>query len=353
MLLGRRLIRAAAPAQIYLKCWKRYWDLTKTDEFKAKMWEIVFAPDFLKDNYLSIDARIPITLLRTNACAPLATNAIRGNIWDNFSSSTYKDLPSVGTITLQDPFTGEHWHYKMPGGGLGFTRVPSLVSEWANAPFLINKRIGSFDPDPSVEHRMTSFRSAIEELLWPERRRTEPGLDGFIMRTTERSWVKIPKRDIPAQLSSTFGSLPDPFLGLLTVSRLFDKDGNFELGPIPKGFPINLLANYQPEVDIQDIGAKAEHAKNFTVFLGTLVASLPPPGASASDEEILAWVQKLREPLLKLSKCPDFVVNRGHYFGTAKFNETDGLSDEEKSFGSEPVLSDDDKRALIEFIKTF
>ncbi|MGH6845657.1 MAG: hypothetical protein ACRECU_13290, partial [Methylocella sp.] len=75
--------------------------------------------------------------------------------------------------------------------------------------------------------------------------------------------------------------------------------------------------------------------------------------ASASDEEILAWVQKLREPLLKLSKCPDFVVNRGHYFGTANFNETKGLSDDEKAFGSEPVLSDDDKRALIEFIKTF
>ncbi|TPV99514.1 MAG: hypothetical protein USCAAHI_01036 [Beijerinckiaceae bacterium] len=338
----------------YLKCWKRYWDLTKTDEFKMKMREIVLAPDFLKDNFLSTDARIPITLLRTNACAPLATNAIRGNIWDNFSSSTYKDLPSVGTITLQDPFTGEHWHYKMPGGGLGFTRVPSLVSEWANAPFLINKRIGSFDPDPSVEHRMTSFRSAIEELLWPEKRPADRGLDGIVLRATERSNVYIPKRQIPPELSSLFSSLPDPFSGLLKdpISRLFDKDGNFGPIPIPQGFPINLI-NYQPEVDIQDIGAKDEHVKNFTALLGTLVANLPPPGASASDEELLAWLKNLREPLLKLSKCPDFVVNRGHYFGTAKFNETDGLSDEEESFGSEPVLSDDNKRALIEFIKTF
>jgi len=116
----------------YLKCWKRYWDLTKTDAFKAKMRGIVLAPDFLTDNYLSTDARIPVTLLRTNACSPLATNAIRGNIWDNFLSSTYnflsstyKDLPSVGAITVQDPFTGERWHYPMPGGGLGFTRVPS------------------------------------------------------------------------------------------------------------------------------------------------------------------------------------------------------------------------------------
>ena len=73
-----------------------YWAYTKTDEFKAKMREIVQKPDFLEHNYLSTDARIPATLLRTNACSPLATNAIRGNIWDNFSSSTYKNLPSVG-----------------------------------------------------------------------------------------------------------------------------------------------------------------------------------------------------------------------------------------------------------------
>ncbi|HUB64888.1 MAG TPA: hypothetical protein VL996_10685 [Methylocella sp.] len=338
----------------YLKCWKRYWDLTKTDGFKADMRAIVAKPDFLDNNYLSTDARIPVTLLRTNACSPLATNAIRGNIWDNFSSSTYKDLPSVGAITLQDPFTGDHWQYKMPGGGLGFTRVPSLISEWANAPFLINKRIGPFDENPSVESRVKSFEASIEQLLWPEKRPADPGLEGFVLRTTERSSVKIPKRQIPPELSHLFGSLPEPFPALLKdpITRLFDKDGNFEIGPFPKGFPIYLI-NYQPLVDIQDAAGKAEHLKNFTVLLGTLAANLPPPGATASDEEILAFVQKLRGPLLKLSKCPDFVVNKGHYFGTAKFNETEGLSEDEKAFGPEPALSDDDKRALIEFIKTF
>jgi hypothetical protein len=44
--------------------------------------------------------------------------------------------------------------------------------------------------------------------------------------------------------------------------------------------------------------------------------------------------------LLEMSKCPDFVVDRGHYFGTSAFKE-------------EPGLSDEDKRALIEFLKTF
>jgi hypothetical protein len=81
--------------------------------------------------------------------------------------------------------------------------------------------------------------------------------------------------------------------------------------------------------------------------------NFPSLDLSADDATLLAWGAKLREPLLKMSKCPDYVVNRGHYFGTAKFNETDGLSDDEKSYGPSPALSDDDKRALIEFIKTF
>ena len=46
--------------------------------------------------------------------------------------------------------------------------------------------------------------------------------------------------------------------------------------------------------------------------------------------EVLA---NLIDPLLKLSKCPDYVVNRGHYFGTN--------------------LSENDKWALIEYLKTF
>ena len=64
---------------------------------------------------------MPVTLLQTNACSPLATNAIAGNIWDNFSSQSYKELPSVGTIKVYDPFTGEPMPYKMPAGGRGYT----------------------------------------------------------------------------------------------------------------------------------------------------------------------------------------------------------------------------------------
>ena len=47
------------------------------------------------------------------------------------------------------------------------------------------------------------------------------------------------------------------------------------------------------------------------------------------------------EQMLELSKCPDLIVNRGHYFGTDKFA------------GSEPGLSEEEKRALIAFLKRF
>ena len=42
----------------------------------------VAKPDFLDNNYLSTERRVPITEMGINACSPLATNAIRGNIWD-------------------------------------------------------------------------------------------------------------------------------------------------------------------------------------------------------------------------------------------------------------------------------
>jgi len=330
----------------YNECWSRYWAYTKTDEFKAKMRDIVAKPDFLTGNYLSTDARIPATLLRTNACSPLATNAIRGNIWDNFSSSTYKDLPSVGTITVQDPVSAARWQFKMPAGGRGFTRVPSLVSIWSTAPFLVNNRLGPFFSDPGVATRMKAFDESIRQLLWPETRPHDDGFDGFIIRTTERSSIEIPKRSVPVQLKSLIGDLSGPF------AKLFDNDGTFKLGPIPKGFPINIAASYQPLVDIEPSGWIA-HGLDVAKFKLKVVENLPSLDLNADDAGLLAWGAKVREPLLKLSKCPDFVVNRGHYFGTAKFNDTDGLTVDEKAFGTETPLSDDDKKALIEFIKTF
>ena len=74
--------------------------------------------------------------------------------------------------------------------------------------------------------------------------------------------------------------------------------------------------------------------------LGKEVVAIPELPPNATDEQARAAFADLVEPLLSLSTCPDFIVNRGHYFGTSFMGEEHGLSDS-------------DKRALIEFLKTF
>ena len=49
---------------------------------------------------------------------------------------------------------------------------------------------------------------------------------------------------------------------------------------------------------------------------------------------------------MKSEQVPGFRRQPRPLFRHGEFNETDGLSDDEKAFGNEPPLSDDDKRAL-------
>jgi hypothetical protein len=334
----------------YLECFRHYWAWTQTPAFKQQMRAIVMRPDFLEGNYLSTDARIPVTLLRTNICSPLATNAIAGNVWDNFSSQSYKQLPSVGTVTVYDPFTGDRVPYEMPVGGRGYTRVPSLVSIWSTAPFLLNNTVGPFDPDPSVATRMKVFQASIEQLLWPEKRTQDPILGakipGLIDRTTEQSQVSIPAGFVPGPLRSVEKSAH------AWLPRLIDRGGDIELGPIPAGMPVGLLANLQLRSESDNPAVQAQHLLKLSKALLTLKADLIT-SSGASEEELGRRLSNLGRPLWQLSKCPDLVVNRGHYFGTAAFNDQQKLTADERAFGTEPELDDADKNALIEFLKTF
>ncbi|HXH38384.1 MAG TPA: hypothetical protein VNN08_07130 [Thermoanaerobaculia bacterium] len=307
----------------YMKCWDDYWAWTKTAEFKNEMKRIVMAPDFLDNNYLSNEVRVPVTLMETNACSPLATNAIRGNIWDNFSSESYKNLPSVGKVMIHHPYTYEPSWYDMPGGGRGFTRPASLISLWSTAPYLQNNSVGEFQESGSVKDRMSAFEDGITQMLWPEKRagngtfatKSGKSLPGWIDRTTQRSYVNIARGYVPPLLKPLVGA-----------------DG-IRIGPIPEGTPVNLLANIDLETDP-------------AVLLGVLLKikhkldALPP---GASDDEARKEFAPLVPELLKVSKCADFVVNKGHYFGTDYLPASEG----------EPGLSDADKRALIAFLKTF
>src|SRR5205085_535996 len=108
--------------------------------------------------------------LETNASRALATNARSGHIWNNFSSDTYKRLPSPGSIEVWNPYTDANEQFTVPEGGPGYYRTPSLISCWSSAPFLHNNALGKFTGDPSVAGRMEAFGDAAQKLLWPDKR---------------------------------------------------------------------------------------------------------------------------------------------------------------------------------------
>ena len=325
----------------YLDCWSRYWAWTKTEDYKSRMREIVMKPDFLDQNFLSSEFRVPVTLLETNACSPLASNAVRDSIWDNFSSETYKNLPSVGDITIYHPVTGEPQTFHMPAGGRGYTRAPSLVSLWSTAPFLLNNSVGKFNSSPSVEARMNSFEDSIEQMLWPEKRerdsdpivRARVNGPSKIDRTTAKSWIKVP-----------YAFLPNPLAAFVEFDRILlpwakDSEG-LKIGPIPQGTPVGLIANVDldPARFKDNFGRLGDLAKLLARVKSDLKRAQDLP-----DDQLKKNYADVTDVLLRLSTCPDLIVNRGHYFGTGMLPESE----------HEPGLADTDKRALIEFLKTF
>ncbi len=319
----------------YLTKWNQYWNWTKTDAFKAEMRKTIMRDDFLEGNFLSSELRVPVTLLGINACSPLATNAIRGNIWDNFSSQSYKQLPSAGSIKVRHPVTGAEYDYPLAAGGRGYIRPASLVSLWSTAPFLQNNTVGHFEWSPAVDARMRSFQDSIEQMLWPEKRDKDalfanengPGV-GVIDRITVDSYLDVSEGYIPDYLR--------PFVNV--GRRLFPFiTGNgysVKVGPFPKGMPVGLITNMDLLGSELSATEREEHKKQILSLLNRTKAEL------RSHKDLPTILGDLVDDMLAVSKCKDFVVNKGHYFGTSYFAE-------------EPGLSDDDKRALIAYLKTF
>jgi hypothetical protein len=226
----------------------------------------------------------------------------------------------------------------MPAGGRGYIRPPSLISLWSTAPYLQNNIVGKFDPDPSVEARMRGFTKGIDEMLWPDHRDRDAVLGGqgvgLIERTTKTSWLDVPHGFLPGFVVSARRIVNWVFPGAMNEA------GDLRLGPIPQGTPINLLGSLNPLPDGSGLRSKISKywaLLKVVVRFHHYVSSLPP---NASNEQAQALFAPVASQFHALSKCQDYEVNRGHYFGTDRFAE-------------EPGLSDTDKNALIEFLKTF
>jgi hypothetical protein len=203
----------------------------------------------------------------------------------------------------------------------------------------LNNSIGKFNYEPSVEKRLESFEDSIHQMLWPETREKDELLGdkipGKIDRTTKTSYLKI-----------SYGYLPDALQQLRGIRRFFpwlfdDQDKIIKIGPIPKGTPVGLLTNINPLPEGDGPDERLQHDKKLLDLVLRINGDLQKLPPNATDQDAERVFRNVVEQMLELSKCPDLIVNRGHYFGTDFFK------------GAEPGLSDADKMALIAFLKRF
>jgi mono/diheme cytochrome c family protein len=280
-------------------------------ESQKKAWrEFVMRPDFLTDNYLSDDQRHSVNELGTNSQRAEGSNAQAGSTWGQMSSQTYKNIraPQVELvdydangkpIPLYNPLTGKHdIHWTGP---TGYYRTPTLVNIWATAPFLHNNSVGLYNGDPSIEGRLAAYKDGMEKLLWPEKRL---GVKSIKVTTEETS-------------------LPELFPGLKRYLKGLD-DLDLKLLRLPKGTPVNLVMNLNP---------KSTPALFEAYIHGVLHGQPRTQFKNFVDERRESGLEAMRAKMLELSTCPDFIEDRGHTFGSH--------------------LSDEDKKALIEYLKTF
>ncbi len=424
---------------------------------------------FLTDNFLSSEVRIPITLVGSNSGRAAATNAKRGQVWDNFSSEGYKALPSAGFVRYYNPYSsqlpdayGNNDSYYLDGGGPGYYRPPSLISLWATAPYLHNNTLGVYEPvlstnapvNPgSVEARLAAFEDGITKLLWNQKRaqrgkyesaqplagdlrrshsRAAARDPGYIYRLPQDTYVMFAAPFVRPLVEGVVGrfntrlvavwlpillilifalaawkgqarhaGIAFIFLALvlaafLTVTGLgsaggaisgvmmtgatnlfslahwawwllvlalaaagagflfFFPDarraaqwvlvlvtaltiagtlvgnavlngrlGRVKLGPIPKGTPVNLLMNIDPQ--------KKEEVSHALTAMFRAIVDIRRNDLKG-DDAFRVFDREAGPALLQASKCPDFVLDRGHWFGEH--------------------LSDQEKEQLIAFLKT-
>jgi hypothetical protein len=199
-----------------------------------------------------------------------------------------------------------------------------------------------YDPNmPCTENRIHAFETGIRALLDPSLRRkddrtTEP-VPGYIYRSSAPSCLVIPPGFAPDLVRDWAGLLHKLAPWAITA------EGGVEVGPFPEGFPINALVNIKllPDNDDPDMaGTLWRMARATPTLLATFKdlggqcapEHLADPGVAQHAETVMREHGTV-DALVGLSKCPDYVVNKGHDFGAP--------------------LSEGDRAALIAYLKRF
>jgi len=136
-----------------------------------------------------------------------------------------------------------------------------------------------------------------------------------------------------ALLAGLIGWAADCFVNgraLLTIPLANVTIGPFpvQVGPIPRGTPVNLMMSMDPT---------SPKLPKAIVSMILATAEIKKQGLRG-EEAWNVFAQRAGQPLMDASKCPDFVLDRGHLFG--------------ETLDPDPKKNDEDKEALIAFLKT-
>lgn len=123
------------------------------------------------------------------------------------------------------------------------------------------------------------------------------------------------------------GSIGPDLFPMLTklMPEFADLPGlDVDLINVPKGTPINLIMQVHPK-DLRTV---------LQAYVDGILQGQPKEKfAELREKNHAAAQQKMMEKMIEVNMCPDFIEDRGHTYGRE--------------------LSDEDKRALIEYMKHF
>jgi len=290
----------------------------------------------LREDFLGDNAAIPVSEVGTNRCRALHSNHMEGHVWDEFSSTSYKERPAEENIR------------EGADGGRGYYRNISLLNIWAHAPFLHNNALG-----PEICGKPASARNDFYRQAYTDS-------DGHLMDDAPDCWKYDPSVEGRFKLyRASMDDLLNPDRRIPKITKL-SEDIIIEVGPrlwdgeqenqviglqvrIPAGTNAGLLGNFQYKEFIVDLVRSKVDRKKLQQQLQTGMDEAA--AAQLSDELVevadlimadpasLIDVIRVRPHLLELySSCTAAVENAGHDFGGD--------------------LPEADKQALIAFLAT-
>ena len=293
--------------------------------------------EVIRADWLGNDKSTSVEEVGTYKCRALHSNHKLGHVWQDFSSDSYKNLPSA----TRDAFENEI------SGGPGYYRNISLLNVWAHAPFMHNNSIGpeicgaapvgkqviksnvegrQLDPqkkytcdinyDPSVMGRLSLFEKSMDELLTPSDLRRK----------------KIAKIDTAIQIP----------LGL--------KDRNLI---IPAGIPLNFIANFDLKSFLYDFtfaSAALDEggADAYQKYWNTKYSTNPQRATAVANavKQIIEATSALPPKPLNAQQLASLAVVASMY----QTCNTDGVENAGHNFKTD--LSPQDKQALKAFMVT-